>query len=74
MVDIHPVTFLADGSGRQAGHDGESFYYAADGFTIGTIDGAQIPCLSVNQQLSFREGYELRPVDDHDIQLLKQSR
>lgn len=70
-VDIHPVTFAEDGSGRQAGHGGEGFDYAADGFTTGTIDGVVIPCLSVEQQLRFRAGYEPRLVDVHDIELLE---
>jgi lincosamide nucleotidyltransferase A/C/D/E len=70
VVDIHPVTFDADGSGLQAGLDGASFAYAADGFSSGTIDGSPVPCLSVEQQLLFREGYEPRPVDVHDVGLL----
>ena len=70
VVDIHPVAFGADGSGVQTGLGGGSFHYAADGFSVGTIEGVPIPCLSVDQQLRFREGYEPRPVDVHDIALL----
>jgi lincosamide nucleotidyltransferase A/C/D/E len=69
-VDIHPVVFASDGSGVQSGRDGAPFTYAADGFTEGRIGGVPVPCLSVEQQLRFREGYELRDVDRHDIPLL----
>ncbi len=69
-VDVHPVEFAADGSATQAGLGGESFQYAPDGFASGTIDGLPVPCLSREQQLRFRTGYELRPVDVHDIRLL----
>ena len=70
-VDIHPVTFAEDGSGEQAGHGAESFTYAPDGFASGRIADHVIPCLSIAQQLRFREGYELREVDVHDMALLE---
>jgi len=73
-VDVHPVAFADDGTGVQAGFGGDEFRYAADGFTTGTIDGSPIPCLSVQQQLQFREGYDPRPVDDHDVALLHRLR
>jgi lincosamide nucleotidyltransferase A/C/D/E len=71
-VDIHPVVFAADGSGTQAGLDGVTFFYGADGFGEGCIAGEWVPCLSVAQQLRFRQGYDLRDVDRHDIALLRQ--
>ncbi|MEV0724711.1 hypothetical protein AB0I37_18255 [Micromonospora purpureochromogenes] len=70
-VDLHPVAFRSDGSGVQEGLDGASFGYAADGFAAGTIGGRPVPCLSVAQQLRFREGYPPRAVDRHDIALLR---
>lgn len=73
-VDIHPVAFDADGSGVQTGLDGEQFLYAADGFTQGRIGGVAVPCLGVEQQLRFREGYEPRDVDRHDVPLLLAAR
>ena len=73
-VDVHPVTFAEDGSGWQAGHGGDSFYYASEGFVVGTVDGSAIPCLSVAQQLRFRDGYELRAADLDDIELLEKYR
>lgn len=73
-IDVHPVVFKRDGSGVQSGRDGESFEYRADGFTTGSIDGHRVPCLSVEQQLEFREGYDLREVDRHDLELLHRAR
>lgn len=70
-VDIHPVTFAEDGTGYQADRGGDGFTYAADGFATGTIDGEVVACLSVGQQLCFREGYEPRDVDEHDVALLE---
>jgi Aminoglycoside-2''''-adenylyltransferase. len=69
-VDLHPVRFRADGSGSQAGPDETSFEYRADGFSTGTIDGHRVPCLSGTQQLSFRQGYDWRRVDHHDVPLI----
>lgn len=71
-VDLHPVTFADDGSGVQQGLGEEVFRYSADGFTSGHVDGTEVPCLSAKQQLQFRLGYELRPVDDHDMAILRQ--
>lgn len=71
-VDLHPVAFGSDGSGIQQGHDADAFHYASDGFTTGRIDGISVPCLSAEQQLRFRTGYDLRPVDHHDVALLIQ--
>lgn len=70
-VDLHPVRFRADGSGSQAGLDDSSFEYRADGFSTGTIDGHRVPCLSGTQQLSFRHSYDWRPVDHHDVPLIR---
>jgi lincosamide nucleotidyltransferase A/C/D/E len=70
-VDLHPVLFAPDGSGIQQGLDGHSFTYAADGFAEGVINGMRVPCLSIAQQLRFRECYPLRDIDHHDIVLLR---
>jgi lincosamide nucleotidyltransferase A/C/D/E len=66
-VDVHPVSFGADGGGRQPDLDGGYFEYPADAFTTGTIGGHRVHCLSVVQQRRFRSGYELRPQDRHDL-------
>ena len=70
-VDLHPVRFAADGSGSQDSLAGPCFHYTADAFSHGIIAGQAVPCLSVQQQLQFRTGYELRAVDHHDLELLR---
>lgn len=69
-VDLHPVAFDHAGQGRQAGLDGSHFDYPTTAFVVGSLEGAQVPCLSLQQQVAFHDGYELRPVDLHDLQIL----
>lgn len=66
-VDVHPVAFSADGSGRQADLDGGFFTYPPDAFDRGRIAGRAVGCLSARQQRRFRTGYEHRPQDIHDL-------
>ena len=69
-VDVHPVVFEPDGNGVQAGFDGEVFRYPRTAFTTGSIAGTTVGCLSAELQLTFRQGYPLRPADHHDLALL----
>lgn len=69
-VDLHPVAFERNGHGRQADFDGAHFDYPLAAFDVGTLDGLVVPCLSRAQQLTFHTGYEPRPVDLHDLQIL----
>jgi lincosamide nucleotidyltransferase A/C/D/E len=71
-VDLHPVVFTENGEGRQADVDGGYFAYPQGCFTDGLIAGARVGCLSVEQQLRFHSGYELRDVDLSDVALLRQ--
>jgi lincosamide nucleotidyltransferase A/C/D/E len=71
-VDLHPVAFDEHGNGRQVHPNGGWFEYPAESFTSAVIDGRWIACLSAAQQLVFHTGYELRPVDRHDIALLRE--
>jgi lincosamide nucleotidyltransferase A/C/D/E len=66
-VDVHPVTFTADGHGRQPDLDGGHFDYPPGAFTVGVIGTRPVPCLSAAQQRRFRTGYPLRPQDHHDL-------
>ncbi|MFD6077415.1 nucleotidyltransferase domain-containing protein [Streptomyces hydrogenans] len=70
-VDLHPVVFDAGGLGRRSDLGDGFFLYPPDGFTLGRLQGRTIPCLSVDQQLAFRGGYDLRDVEHHDIALLR---
>jgi lincosamide nucleotidyltransferase A/C/D/E len=69
-VDLHPVVFGTDGHGRQADIGGGHFDYPPDGFAEGVIAGRRVPCLSLEQQLRFHDGYKPRDTDRHDLALL----
>ena len=67
-VDVHPVAFAEDGSGRQPDLDGGFFEYPPDAFSRGIIAGRSVGCLSAGQQRIFHDlGYEHRPQDIHDL-------
>lgn len=69
-IDLHPVAFDSAGEGLQSTHDGLTYRYPSDGFTSGTIDGVDVPCLTPERLRAFRKGYELRDVDLHDLRIL----
>src|SRR3712207_4169557 len=69
-VYVHPLAFDADGNGVQSGVNGERYVYPAASFDVGTIAGRRVGCISAAQQVAWRSGYELRPVDHHDLALL----
>ncbi len=68
-VDVHPVAFDDSGHGRQQDLDGGHFDYPPEAFTVGSVHGRSMPCLSLEQQ-RFYSGYELRPRDTHDLEQL----
>lgn len=70
-VDLHPVEFDEHGNGRQHDLDGGWFEYPVGVFTSAVIDGHRIPCLTVAKQLAFHSFYPPRPIDLHDIALLR---
>lgn len=73
-VDLHPVAFGEHGDGVQAGLDGQVFRYPGESLVDGWLDGRHVPCLDGRLQRAFREGYELRDVDRHDLALLDELR
>lgn len=70
-VDLHPVAFDRTGHGRQVDMAGGHFEYPPEAFTEGAFGGDAVPCLSREQQVRFHRGYEPRPYDLHDLQLLE---
>lgn len=70
-VDLHPLLLDQDGTVRQAALDGGFHVFPAACFTVGQLNGLRVPCLTAATQLAFHEGYELRPVDEHDRDLLE---
>ncbi|GGX56007.1 nucleotidyltransferase domain-containing protein [Streptomyces fructofermentans] len=73
-IDLHPLVFAADGSAVQASPDPHRpFPYPATCFVDGTIGGAPVPCLSVEQQVFFHQGYEPAEHDRHDMARLRRA-
>ena len=71
-LDMHPIRFADDGSATQAADNhGATFAYPADCFVTGRIEGTEVPCLSVGQQLRFHQGYQPRDRDLHDMAQLR---
>jgi lincosamide nucleotidyltransferase A/C/D/E len=71
-IDLHPLTFAADGSAVQASLDPEHpFVYPASCFVTGTVQGMTVPCLSPEQQVYFHQGYEPADHDRHDMAQLR---
>jgi lincosamide nucleotidyltransferase A/C/D/E len=69
-IDLHPLAFQPDGSALQANlDDGPPFVYPADCFATGTVDGVEVPCLSIEQQIVFHQGYEPLDRERHDLDM-----
>lgn len=71
-VDVHPLLLAEDGSARQAALGGGYHRFDRTWFTVGELGGRPVPCVTAEAQRLFREGYEHRPVDRHDLELLKE--
>jgi lincosamide nucleotidyltransferase A/C/D/E len=52
-VDLHLVSFDAQGSGVQTGPHGEVFRYPPEAFVTASIAGQAVGCLSAQQRLRF---------------------
>ena len=73
QVDVHPVTFDAEGGGVYEMEDGKTWVYPAEGFTgRGTVDGRPIRCLSPEVQVLVHSGYELTGKDYRELYLLRE--
>jgi len=70
-VDVHPLLLAEDGSARQAALDGGFHVFPAAFFTLGSLDGVPVPCVSAAAQRLFRGGYEARAADIHDLDQLE---
>jgi lincosamide nucleotidyltransferase A/C/D/E len=65
-IDLHPLTFAADGSAVQASLEADRpFEYPARCFVTGRIGGSTVHCLSADQQVYFHQGYEPKDRDRH---------
>ena len=69
QVDVHPVVFDAEGTGRQhaAAPDGDDAVYPAGGFCEGRVLDRVVPCLSAEVQMNHHSGYAPRDRDRVDV-------
>jgi lincosamide nucleotidyltransferase A/C/D/E len=72
QVDVHPVTFDAEGGGVYE-MDGGHWVYPAQGFSgQGTVEGRTVRCLTPKVQVLVHAGYELGDKDYRELQLLRE--
>ena len=72
QVDVHPVTFDADGGGVYEMDDGREWVYPAAGFAgRGSVSGRPVRCLSPEVQVLVHAGYELTEKDYLELCLLR---
>ena len=69
-IDLHPVRFDEAGDGVQAGLDGETYDYPRRHLTTGTLGGREVRCVSAEWQVRVHHGYDPRPQDLHDLEVL----
>jgi lincosamide nucleotidyltransferase A/C/D/E len=67
---VYPLVIDDDGNARQAAVGGGWHEFPRFYFTSGHLSEVAVPCASREAQHVFRSGYELRPVDRHDLALL----
>lgn len=70
-VDIHPMELDAAGDGVQRGFGDETFAHRARDRAVGMILGRPVVVASAVKLMELRSGYELRPEDHHDLDLLR---
>ena len=73
-VDLHHVRTDAAGDRWQAAAapDGSDARYGADQLTTGWVGGRKVRCIGPELQALHHAGYEPRPRDRHDLELLQQ--
>lgn len=73
QVDVHPVTFDAEGGGVYQMDDGHEWVYPVEGFSgRGSVAGRPVRCLSPDVQVLVHAGYELAKKDYRELYLLRE--
>lgn len=70
-VDIHSMSLDAAGDGVQKGFGDETFAHRARDRAEGMIRGRPVVVATAARLVQLRSGYELRPEDHHDLELLR---
>jgi len=68
-VDLHPSTPVTGGGTEQTDFDGNTYYIPPA--VAGRIADREVLCMPLSTQLRTHQGYELRPQDHHDLELLR---
>jgi lincosamide nucleotidyltransferase A/C/D/E len=72
QVDVHPLTFAADGDGIYRMRDGGTWVYPAECFAgTGSVAGRAVRCLTPEVQVLVHAGYELTEKDYRELYLLR---
>ena len=70
-VDLHPVRWDLDGTGRQSTGTGDEFVYPPGSTeATGRIAGRAVRCLTPQLLVTFHLGYEPRDIDRRDMAAL----
>lgn len=69
-VDVHPMKIDAAGDGVQQGLGNHSFLHRATDRVFGLIGGQSVVVARAERLRELRGGYEPRPVDVHDLEIL----
>jgi lincosamide nucleotidyltransferase A/C/D/E len=73
QVDVHPVTFDAEGGGVYQMDDGNEWVYPSDGFNgMGSVNERPVRCLSPEVQVLVHAGYDLTQKDYRELYLLRE--
>jgi len=73
QVDVHPVTFDAEGGGVYLLRVGGQWIYPAEGFTgTGSVSARTVRCLTPEVQVLVHAGYELAEKDFRELYLLRE--
>jgi lincosamide nucleotidyltransferase A/C/D/E len=73
QVDIHPVTFDAEGGGVYQMNVGNEWVYPSEGFKgMGSVNERPVRCLSPEVQVLVHAGYDLTQKDYRELYLLRE--
>ncbi len=70
-VDVHPMEIQANGDGIQRGFGQEVFVHRALDRTVGVIGGRDVVVACAARLRQLRDRYVPRPVDVHDLKILR---
>jgi lincosamide nucleotidyltransferase A/C/D/E len=70
LVDVHAVTFDAEGNGLYGPIEKGVMYPAVSLTGVGIVGGRTVRCISAEYMVKFHTGYKLREIDFKDVSSL----